>query len=287
MIIKCIIVYKPVGIESPTWATLHNCFDYNSDGAGFMYAENGKVYIQKGFMSWNSFKRAFKPFKNRTDLPLVIHFRITTHGGTEKGLCHPFPLSSKTEELKATKSETEIGIAHNGFISMTSYASKGASDTSEFIRKYASTIITNPQWYQNPNANRVLAEVIGSKMLVLSNDGHGEVVGSGWIEENGVMFSNNSYTYDLYHGWYNYSLNNANTKNTETKQVQRTQDYYDSWDYDSEVKQMQSNKGYYDAWGYDDSFHPTYCKFWFTDEGEATCPSKECEGCCDYKYCWE
>ena len=52
----CIIVYKPTGIESPSWATLHQCFDYNSDGAGFMYAENGKVYIQKGYMTWNSFK---------------------------------------------------------------------------------------------------------------------------------------------------------------------------------------------------------------------------------------
>lgn len=243
----CIIVYKPTGIENPSWATLHNCFDYNSDGAGFMYAENNKVYIKKGFMTWNSFKKAFKPFKNRTDLPLVIHFRITTHGGTEKGLCHPFPLTSNVAELKSTTSVADVGIAHNGFISMTSYAKNGASDTSEFVRKYANVIITHPQWYVNPNANKCLAEIIGSKMLVLSNDGHGEVVGDGWSEENGVLFSNTSYKSYRY----------------------LTSKYNSSYKYRS-----------YDSSFYE-GFDPSYCRLWQNGE-----PTKECESCVSYGYCW-
>ena len=281
----CIIVYKPTGIENPSWATLHQCFDYNNDGAGFMYAKNGKVYIQKGFMSWNSFKKAFKPFKNRTDLPLVMHFRITTHGGTEKGLCHPFPLTSNVTELKATKSVTDIGIAHNGFISMTSYATNGASDTSEFIRKYASTIITSPQWYRNPNANRVLAEVIGSKMLVLSNDGHGEVVGDGWVEENGVMFSNN--TFREYAWWYSYKSSTSITKKDDTKVTDNYNLYddgYTSFDDGCITNLKLTNDKGWDL----DSGQPTYCKFWFDVDGNnADKPAVECNSCVDFRMCWE
>ena len=282
----CIIVYKPTGIESPSWATLHQCFDYNNDGAGFMYAENGKVYIQKGYMTWNSFKKAFKPFKNRVDLPLVLHFRITTHGGTEKGLCHPFPLTSNVTELKATKSVTDIGIAHNGFISMTSYASKGASDTSEFIRKYASCIIASPQWYRNPNANKVLAEVIGSRMLVLSNDGHGEVVGDGWVEEDGVMFSNTSYK--EYAWWTSYKTTTKVTGVKGTKcyddDDDTVTDNYTSFD-DGCISNLKltSDKG----WDLDTGM-PTYCKYWFDDDGkDAKEPNLACMGCVDYRYCWE
>lgn len=269
----CIIVYKPAGIENPSWATLHKCFDYNPDGAGFMYAEGGKVHINKGFMSWNGFKKAFKPFKNRQDLPIVCHFRITTHGGTEKGLCHPFPLSSNTEELKATESETEIGIAHNGCISLTSYAGKGMSDTSEFVRKYANIIVTSPQWYRNPNANKLLSEVIGSKMLVLSNDGHGEVVGNGWTEDNGVMYSNK--TYMSYGNWWKSSLSTTTTKESKSNKHTNVYDdgYLSGWDY---------------GYDYDDgTYKPTYCKYWYTDTGEATAPSEACKGCCEYRYCWE
>lgn len=257
----CIIVYKPAGTDNPSWETLHNCFKNNNDGAGFMYAENGEVHFEKGFMSWKSFKKAYKPFKNRTDLPIVVHFRITTHGGTEKGLCHPFPLTNDKKELKSISGTTDIGIAHNGCISLTSDANKGMSDTSEFIKKYASVIITNPKWYDNPYANKLLAKVIDSKMLVLSNDGHGEIVGKGWSEVNGVMFSNTSYQkrewvyYDTYFDddWL---------------------DYYDDCDDDIDR---------------DHIYHPSYCKFWFTEDGESERvePAKECIGCKDKEWCWE
>ena len=231
----CIIVYKPTGIENPSWATLHNCFDYNSDGAGFMYAENNRVYIEKGFMSWTAFKKAFKPFKNRTDLPIVMHFRITTHGTTTKELCHPFPLSSNKSELRATKIITDIGIAHNGCISLTSKCGTDMSDTSEFIRKYANIIITSPKWYENVNSNKLLAEVINSKMLVLSNDGHGEVVGTGWIEEDGVMYSNSSFKSYAYNKYYTH-----------------TSSYYN------------------DDYLYE-GFEPTWCRFWSDGKPSKEC----------------
>lgn len=265
----CIIVYKPAGAENPSWEILHNCFENNNDGAGFMYAENGRVYFEKGFMSWKSFKRAFKPFKNRADLPIVMHFRITTHGGTEKGLCHPFPLTSDRKELKATSGITDIGIAHNGCISLTSKADKGMSDTSDFVRKYASVVITSPKWYNNPNANKLLGEIIGSKMLVLSNDGHGEVVGDGWSEVNGVMFSNTTFEK------YTWTYYNSNWYDDEW-----TSGYWHEYT-DKSVSSDSKKQRAYD-------FAPSYCKFWFEEDGksERIKPAKECDGCIEKEWCW-
>ena len=51
----CIIINKPKGIEMPSKEILRNCFTRNSDGAGLMYALNGKVQIHKGFMTFDKF----------------------------------------------------------------------------------------------------------------------------------------------------------------------------------------------------------------------------------------
>ena len=53
----CIIVNKPKGVEMPSMKVLERCFDYNSDGAGLMYALKGKVEIRKGFMTFDDFKK--------------------------------------------------------------------------------------------------------------------------------------------------------------------------------------------------------------------------------------
>lgn len=249
----CIIVYKPAGETCPSWKTLKTCFDNNPDGCGFMYAENNAVHIHKGFMSWRKFKTAFKPYKNREELPMVLHFRITTNGNTIPQNCHPFPLSDNVGELKALDFDCNVGIAHNGIISLTSYANK-ISDTMEFIRKYGKCIIGSPTWYYNANAGKLLGEVIKSKMLVLSNDGHGEIVGDGWSKEDGVWFSNRTYV-----SW-------ESRYSSFKKGLGYSPSYWDET-YDSFLN---------DTWG-----RPTYCRFWSNDD-----PSLECIDCADNTWCW-
>lgn len=246
----CIIVYKPAGEVCPSWKTLKTCYNNNPDGCGFMYAENDAVHIRKGFMSWRSFKTAFKPFKNREDLPITLHFRITTNGGTNPQNTHPFPLTEKVGELKALNLDCEVGIAHNGIISLTAYAEK-MSDTMEFIRKYGSCIINSPTWYYNRNSNKLLAEVIKSKMLVLSKDGHGEIVGDGWTHDDGIWYSNTTF------------------KPWSWKSNKRGSYTYSGWD------------SLYDSWINDDPFAPSYCKYW-----EGDYPKLQCIECSDNKFCW-
>ena len=75
----CVIAYKPRNVEVDM-EVLKNCWDKNSDGAGLMFAENGKLKIAKGFMKWRSFRRYIKKrgMKTFTDLPVAFHFRIAT-----------------------------------------------------------------------------------------------------------------------------------------------------------------------------------------------------------------
>ena len=98
----CIIVAKNKGIDMPDNKTLERCFQNNPDGAGIMYAENGAVHIRKGFMTYSDFKNYLNELENRLNLKntaLVMHFRITTHGGTNPQTCHPFPISKKIKVL--------------------------------------------------------------------------------------------------------------------------------------------------------------------------------------------
>ena len=39
----------------PKEEELKRSFEYNLDGAGFMYVDNGEVVVDKGYMTWNSF----------------------------------------------------------------------------------------------------------------------------------------------------------------------------------------------------------------------------------------
>ena len=44
----CIAIYKPAD-KILSQETLNECYDSNPDGAGFMYAQDKKLHIEKGF----------------------------------------------------------------------------------------------------------------------------------------------------------------------------------------------------------------------------------------------
>src|SRR5690606_4790814 len=129
----CIIAIKPAGIKMPATETIENMWHNNPDGAGIMYAIGGTVHIEKGFMTLKDFKKALKRLEktvNVTSTPIVLHFRITTHGGTSPGNCHPFPVTEKLPLLQMTKCKAPLAVAHNGIIDIKP-SQKNISDTIE------------------------------------------------------------------------------------------------------------------------------------------------------------
>lgn len=193
----CVIMSKPVGVAFPEESILKNCWDNNPDMGGFMYALNGHVYIQKGFDTWEKFITALNKTRAKTgdNIPYVCHFRISTQG-YDTSCCQPFPLSGKMKNLKKERVETNIGVAHNGILSITSDGSKFYSDTMKFITDYLVNIIRSFDWYKDNRTVKLIENLIsGSRFAILDKNGVINALGSGWIEDKGCYFSNSTYSY--------------------------------------------------------------------------------------------
>ena len=204
----CIIVSKPIGMEMPSERTLRNCFDYNSDGMGWMYNYNGKVIGTKGYMKFEEGYRTLKELDKKIGLKdrgLVIHFRITTSGGTCMENCHPFPISNKGKDLKKLDWVDTIGVAHNGVISGF-IPPKGSSysDTQLFIKNYLYDIKEeNENFLTNPSLLFAIEKTVGSKLCFLDGEGNITLIGKFIEEEDGCSYSNETYLdlTDLYKSW--------------------------------------------------------------------------------------
>lgn len=197
----CIVVYKPKNINFPSKEVLKKCFENNDDGAGFMYATNGKVFIQKGYMTFESFYKALKKSvaqnQGGKNIPYVLHFRISTQGGVRPDCTHPYPLSDKMSDLRKVRTQAQIGIAHNGIISLTSNYSRkkelNYNDTMTFITEYLSLIIKDINYYKDSKAVKLIEKLSESKLAILGADGHCELIGDKWIENEGCYYSNDTF----------------------------------------------------------------------------------------------
>ena len=194
----CIAVYKPENVKFPSKETLKECFNNNNDGAGFMYAANGKVHIKKGYKTFKSFWKGLSRTINKRgdEIPYVLHFRISTQAGVRDDCTHPFPLSSNMDDLRKLYFDSDIGIAHNGIISLTSegWSKKITySDTMKFITEYLSLIIKDKNYYKDNDTIKLIEKLADSKLAILDGDGHCELIGKGWIEDKGIFYSNSSY----------------------------------------------------------------------------------------------
>lgn len=182
----CVVAIKKVGVDFPNDDSVKAMWDTNSDGAGFMYALDNKVYIEKGFMKLNDFNGAValleKKLKKRdmtiNDIPMVLHFRITTHGGTTPHLTHPFPISSQEKHLKALDLTCDLGLVHNGIISSVP-TQAGLSDTAVYIANVLTPLANiKSDFYMTAEGKSIMESTIGaSKFAFLDKHGNIETIG--------------------------------------------------------------------------------------------------------------
>lgn len=201
----CIIAIKPAGVKMPATATIENMWYNNRDGAGFMYAAGGTVHIEKGFMTLKDFKSAINKLEKEIDTtatPIVLHFRITTHGGTSPGNCHPFPVAEKLPLLQLVKSKAPLAVAHNGTISIKP-SQKDISDTMEYIvNQLAPLYQLKKDFYRQDAGKKLIYNFIKSKMVFLDGAGRIETVGDFIAGDDGLLYSNNSYkARTVYYDW--------------------------------------------------------------------------------------
>ena len=244
----CVIIYKPSGSELPNEKTLRKNFKANPDGAGYMLPLNGKVLIRKGFMTFEDFMIDLIDVIDEngidsTATPIVLHFRITTQGGIQKELCHPFPICRDYKKMRKLSQTCDIALAHNGIISHCSssmynmhydaelghyvYGSErkiSYNDTMTYIKDYASLIINGDlNFAKNPAKTELLERTVGgtNKLAIMNGNGNVHLVGD-FKEKDGCYYSNlNAFTdYDRHYTYanykpYKYASASAHTKGGE------------------------------------------------------------------------
>ena len=114
-------------------------------------------------------------------------------------MTHPFPLSSKMENLKRLHYKCSIGVAHNGILDITSDGAKTYSDTMKFITAYLSNIIQSYDWHKNKRTKKLIEYLIdGSRLAILDAHSHCELMGKGWESDKGIYYSNHTWAYKKY-----------------------------------------------------------------------------------------
>lgn len=207
----CVIAVSPAGCRHPSEKDFRLMWDHNPHGAGIMWCEHNKVYIQKGLMTFDDFMDYIRYFRFTPDDPVVYHFRISTQAGTGPEMTHPFPLTSDPcELLKLSPEPCDIGIAHNGIIRLTSDPSETTfSDTALFIQKYLTKIIRSPADLESEEITAMIETLAQSKLAFLRNDGQIFTIGKFYKQPGKFLVSNEFYKpVRNFSGWsYNYFNN--------------------------------------------------------------------------------
>lgn len=212
----CIIIVKNKNINVPSEEILRTCYLNNPDGVGFALQHENKVIIEKGYMSYDEFMTDLRKYESTHDLTqtaMIFHFRITTHGKTIAGNCHPFPLSNRLKDLQSTHLTAPLALAHNGIIDILVDRKKGISDTISYIQNelyYIDKAV--PTWYKNKDIMEMISNRVTSKLAILPAQGDPITVGK-FVTDGELKYSNTSYkeykkhllaTYPLYS--YSYSV---------------------------------------------------------------------------------
>lgn len=191
----CVAIYIPTNAKKPTLSTFKACWESNPDGAGFSYVnEQNKVEIQKGFMTWKAFKKAWKEVNLDTSkTPVFVHFRIATAGNVDEGNTHPFNLAKTTENLRLLHTTSNYALVHNGMLPIDP-TNNIDSDTMELCKRINK--IGKPfeclELLQGFTDNRIAIMDANKKVVLLGE----------WEEVDGVYYSNLHWQYSKYKSWY-------------------------------------------------------------------------------------
>ena len=206
----CIIIAKKKNNRLPSEDELKQSFLYNQDGAGFMYTDNGKVIIDKGYMNYKSFIKHFnklcKKYDNFKNKSLVIHCRIGTGGTNTEKNTHPYPIIKDYNILHKRYFTCSLGMAHNGIINDYKPTDKSdTNDTQKFIYDYLSELKNNYKNFYKSEEQLKALEIITNSKLAFLDDKDNIYLTNNFINDNNLYFSNTSYkSYNTYKYYNNY-----------------------------------------------------------------------------------
>lgn len=189
----CIIAMHPWDAKKNiTLDTLQTCFNRNGDGAGIAYydKEKNEWVVNKGFMTWKEFKKAFKKLKFKKEDTWIAHFRIGTSGLKDAGNTHPFPAVDSYEKMRKTSFRTKKLVFHNGVIGQ---GDGDYSDTMVAVSKKIEPMVKHI--WKNDKMNTILQDILAierNRWLICS--GPNMQMYGRWVKDaDGNCYSNEGY----------------------------------------------------------------------------------------------
>jgi hypothetical protein len=165
---------------------LKSAYSNNSDGFGGMFLADGKIQTFKELpTNENEVIKLWDKFKDMK-IPMGLHFRFTTNGGTNKANCHPFEVLNKKQHNR------DIWVMHNGPQLPTPMIDVDKSDTHQYVKWVLRPMLANnPELIYNNDWKEMIEDSIGSdKLLFLDgsngkftiiNEDHGETLDNMWL----------------------------------------------------------------------------------------------------------
>jgi len=190
----CVIIYKPAESEMLRKKVYKRCFDANTDGGGFAWwdTEAETWQVQKGFMTFKKWWKAFNLHNFQVSDIVIVHFRIGTSGNRKGPDCtHPFPITEDLEEMQALEYSSDNVVFHNGVIGL---GQEEYSDTMIGIIDYVV-----PLWkhIEEKGISEILGEVLeDSRCRWIITEKDTVYMYGKWEEDTkypGYYFSNDGY----------------------------------------------------------------------------------------------
>lgn len=198
----CVIAYKPKKAKFPSEKNVREMWKSNPDGAGAMWRnDDGTVGFVKGFMKLEHFEKWIAENKAwLEEFECALHFRITTHGGTSPGNCHPFVCASDADPHLLSGSANRV-LMHNGVLSLIPRA-KDVSDSAELALRLGK--------YSDPcGVMKTFDEQLyGNRIVVFDADGahfFGDAFRKSECAENdGILYSNLNWEKPRFDDWFSH-----------------------------------------------------------------------------------
>lgn len=157
----------------------------NPDGMGIAWVEDGEIKVWRSMFNLDSLILRYD-HAWEIGSPILCHFRITTHGATDLGNCHPFFVPNHS-----------VVMAHNGTINnmLDKRTKTGPSDTKLFIRQILAHL-PRRFWLHETILHLIEERVNSSRLVFLDASGNYRIVNEkniGWWDKNGHWYSNRSF----------------------------------------------------------------------------------------------
>lgn len=198
----CVIAVSEKGKDIPSVEQIKTMWAKNPDGAGYAFVgENGKVFYRKGFMTLDSLLKELEHPEKFKNTLFAVHFRIGTSGKNDRHTCHPFPVSTRYEELRAMEGRSDAVLFHNGIIADGGIVAHNSSDTQDFVVAMAPLL---RKYSKSKARDHFINEMVtGNRLFVMYKNGKFKMYGD-WKKDGDLWVSNLLYKDDYKWSGYGY-----------------------------------------------------------------------------------